>query len=81
MSSENSPSMANARSESLCICKHCPSYFDCGEPLSFCLYPTGVSTCITIKNGCTCPGCPVYQELDFTLDYYCIAGSEKAQIG
>lgn len=64
----------------LCICKHCPTYFDCGEPLAFCLYDEGAtSSCITIERGCVCPGCPVYGESQFDLDFYCTKGSEQIQ--
>jgi hypothetical protein len=65
--------------EALCICKQCPTYFDCGEPLAFCVYESGRSTCITVDRGCICPGCPLYRTAGFTYDFYCTIGSEKAQ--
>jgi hypothetical protein len=55
----------------------CPSYFDCGEPLAFCLADAGKSRCITAENGCICPGCPVQAEMHLSHDYYCIYGPEK----
>lgn len=72
-------SIDRTHAESLCICRSCPTYFDCGEKLAFCLYETGASKCIAVERGCTCPGCPVYETAGFKLDLYCIAGSEKAQ--
>ncbi len=65
--------------EALCICKQCPTYFDCGEPLAFCLYESGTSSCITIERGCICPGCPLYRDSGFTRDFYCTLGGEKTQ--
>lgn len=64
----------------LCACKHCPTYFDCGEPLAFCLFDgDATSKCITVERGCICPGCTVYRELQFDLDFYCTKGSEDSQ--
>jgi hypothetical protein len=63
-----------------CVCRTCPSYFDCGEPIAFCFAETGKSACISHENGCVCPGCPVQAEMGFGHDYYCIYGSEKAQL-
>ncbi len=67
-----------AKAESMCVCKSCPTYFDCDEPLAFCLYDTGASGCITVGRGCICPGCPVYGASGFESDFYCIVGSEEA---
>ena len=64
---------------SLCVCRMCPSYFDCGEPIAFCLAESGKSACITMENGCMCPGCPVQAEMRLKHDYYCIYGPEKEQ--
>ena len=63
----------------LCVCRMCPSYFDCGEPLAFCLAESGKSQCITTERGCMCPGCPVQTEMRLKHDYYCIYGPEKKQ--
>ncbi|MHB1314505.1 MAG: DUF2769 domain-containing protein [Christensenellales bacterium] len=63
--------------QKLCICRMCPSYVKCGEPIAYCLPEESSSKCITSKSGCICPGCPVYDEKGFTKDYYCIPGSEK----
>ena len=63
--------------ERICICRMCPSYFDCGEKLAFCLWESGVSKCIKTESGCICPGCPVLQQLGLLHEYYCTRGSEK----
>lgn len=68
-----------SKAESLCICKDCPTYFDCDEPLAFCFYDKGVSSCITVEHGCICPGCPVSRKAGLKFDFYCTRGSEKAQ--
>ena len=65
--------------ESVCICRSCPSYFDCGEPLGFCFYGSGASSCITVKRGCICPACPVHEQSNLELDFYCTEGSEEHQ--
>lgn len=67
--------------ESLCVCRSCPTYFNCDEPLAFCFYDEGASGCISVKRGCICPGCPVYRESGFELDFYCTEGNEKVQKG
>lgn len=59
-----------------CICRMCPTYARCGEPLAYCLPEVGKSKCITVKSGCICPGCSVYKRQGFTKDYYCIMGPE-----
>jgi hypothetical protein len=63
----------------LCICPDCPTYVACGEPLAFCLYVEGHSTCITAERGCICPECPVYASKDLQYDFYCTRGNEKVQ--
>lgn len=60
-----------------CVCKMCPSYVNCGEPLAYCLPEVGVSKCIKSEVGCVCPGCPVFEEKKFSKDYYCIPGTKK----
>ncbi|HEY5112801.1 MAG TPA: DUF2769 domain-containing protein [Coriobacteriia bacterium] len=65
----------------LCTCPECPSYFDCGESLAFCLYQEGKSSCIQVERGCICPGCPVYAAEDLKFHFYCTRGSEKALAG
>ncbi len=64
-------------SEGICICGMCPSYYDCGEQLAFCLADAGKSKCIRSETGCICPGCPVQEQTRFKDVYYCIYGSEK----
>lgn len=62
-----------------CICKTCPSYFECGEKIAFCLYESGKSKCIVSEVGCVCPGCPVQLEMSFKKVYYCTRGSAEEQ--
>ena len=69
--------MNQEQAAKLCICGSCPSYFNCGEKLAFCLSESGKSKCIISEVGCVCPGCPVQQELGFGKIYYCTRGSEK----
>ena len=65
--------------EKICVCRTCPSYFDCGERLAFCLWESGKSKCMMIERGCICPGCPVQQQMGLLHEYYCTRGSEKEQ--
>ena len=37
--------------EKLCICRMCPSYFECGEKLPFCMWESGKSKCIKMEVG------------------------------
>jgi hypothetical protein len=67
------------KASKICICGSCPSYFNCGEKLAFCLWESGKSKCIISEVGCICPGCPVQQELGFQKIYYCTRGSDKKQ--
>lgn len=69
--------MNQEQASKICICGSCPSYFNCGENLAFCLWESGKSKCISSEVGCICPGCPVQQELGFQKIYYCTRGSEK----
>jgi hypothetical protein len=59
-----------------CLCPMCPTYFDCGEPLAFCLGAGGKSDCIVVDSGCICPGCPVQGQTGYQHVYYCTLGSE-----
>jgi uncharacterized protein DUF2769 len=71
--------MERIQAEAECVCRMCPTYFDCGEPLAFCTWPQGKSRCIVVEQGCICPGCPVYVESEFASEgYYCVRGPEKA---
>lgn len=72
--------MNQEQASKICICGSCPTYFNCGEKLAFCLYESGKSKCIIHEMGCICPGCPVQQELGFSKIYYCIRGSNKSQV-
>jgi hypothetical protein len=60
-----------------CICKMCPSYFNCGEQIAYCMQDAAISKCIKTESGCICPGCPVWEEMHFQNNYYCIRGNEK----
>lgn len=71
--------MNHEEATGLCICKTCPSYFECGEKIAFCMYESGKSKCIVSEVGCVCPGCPVQQEMGFDKVYYCTRGSSEAQ--
>ena len=62
--------------QKLCICKMCPTYVKCSEPIAYCVEGIEKSKCITRKVGCICPGCPVYDEKSLTKDYYCITGEK-----
>lgn len=79
MNNEKGESINRVDAESACICRSCPTYFDCEEKLAFCLYDEGASDCIVVNRGCICPSCSVYMAAGFEFDLYCIAGSEKAQ--
>jgi hypothetical protein len=69
--------MDSSQAQGQCICPDCPTYFDCGEPLAFCLY----EQCIRIERGCICPGCPVYVAGSMEFDLYCTRESERVQAG
>jgi hypothetical protein len=71
--------MDRDKAQKMCVCRMCPTYFDCGEPIAFCVAESGKSKCITIESGCVCPGCPVQTAMRFEHDYYCIHGPEKEQ--
>ncbi len=64
----------------LCLCPRCPTFVKCNEEIAFCLSPAGTSACIKTEKGCLCPGCPVQDSEGFTHVYYCIRGSEAAQL-
>ncbi|VVB75050.1 Uncharacterised protein [Candidatus Tiddalikarchaeum anstoanum] len=68
-----------SKAKKLCICKNCPSYFECGEKLAYCFL--GKSKCIKQEVGCICPGCPVEKEINSTKEYYCTRGSNKELSG
>jgi hypothetical protein len=72
--------MNQEQAEKICICQSCPTYFNCGEKIAFCLSVSGKSKCIISEMGCICPGCPVQQELGFDKIYYCIRGSNNSQV-
>ena len=64
-----------SRAQKKCICAGCPSYYNCGEKIAYCMPEAGKSQCIKVENGCICPGCPVYEEMGFRNLYYCIRGN------
>ena len=60
-----------------CLCRGCPSYLDCGDPLAYCLVGE-VSKCINTRQGCICDSCPVWEKKRFENGYYCITkGGEQ----
>lgn len=69
--------MNREEAEKICLCKSCPSYFECGDKVAYCVDDGGKSQCIKNQAGCVCPGCPVQQEMNYAHIYYCINGSEK----
>jgi hypothetical protein len=69
--------MKQEKAAAICICESCPSYFNCGEKLAFCLWGSGKSKCIISEVGCICPGCPVQPELSHQKIYYCTKGNEN----
>ena len=71
--------MERNKALAICVCRMCPTYFDCGEEVAFCLAESGKSRCITIERSCICPGCPVQMEMHFKHDYYCIYSTEIEQ--
>lgn len=70
--------MERAEAQGMCICPQCPTYFDCDEPLAFCHYEEGASSCIKVRNGCICGGCPVQKADGNKWSYYCIEGNAKS---
>ncbi len=66
---------------SMCVCRGCPSFADCGEDIAFCFPTIGKSKCIKEEKGCACPSCPVYTKMSLKKDYYCTRASEKEQMG
>jgi hypothetical protein len=69
--------MDRSTAVSQCICAMCPTYFECGETIAYCLADAGKSKCITTESGCICTGCSVQEALKFTHVFYCTKGSEK----
>lgn len=67
--------MNRVEADKICICRMCPSFFDCGEQLAYCVPEGGKSKCITVETGCVCPGCPVQQQMNYQHVYYCTRGS------
>ena len=67
------------QAQGLCICPGCPSYFNCGEKIAYCMPQAGKSKCIKMEQGCICPGCPIWEQMHFQYNYYCIKGNEKGQ--
>jgi hypothetical protein len=70
-----------AEAANVCICRLCPSFYECGEILAFCMPDGGKSICITSEVGCVCPGCPVQQTMGFSHEYYCTRGNDQEQAG
>lgn len=68
--------------EPMCICENCPTYIGLGEEDDYIVYcfPTrGKSQKIKDEVSCICPDCLVYEEMNFTTDFFCTRGTEKQQ--
>lgn len=63
----------------MCICKPCPSYVAEETEIAFCHALIGQSKIITEENGCDCPNCPVYMQMNMKNGYYCTRKSELEQ--
>jgi hypothetical protein len=66
---------------SMCICKDCPTYVECGEAGGYCFPLIGKSGCIKEEKQCICAECPVYSKMGLKHTFYCTRDSEKAQSG
>ena len=66
---------------SLCICRRCPTFAECGEKIAYCFTNAGKSKCIKQEKGCICGGCPVTSKFGLDYGYYCTRGSNKRQGG
>ena len=74
--SEEEMQVRLAEASKMCMCAACPSYVDTGETeLLFC--GLGRSKVIVEEKGCTCPGCPVQQNMALRWTYYCTKGSGR----
>jgi len=73
----NKAEMSKDKIISLCNCRDCPSYIECGEKAGYCSKEVGKSKCIESENGCICPTCPVEMEMEWFDVYYCTRGSEE----
>ena len=79
-----SPEEMEARKQKVidqCTCRKCPTYFDCGESIGYCLPMVGKSECIEDEMACICKACPVYPMMGLTEWYFCTRGSEAEQTG
>lgn len=67
----------------LCICGDCPSYNDCASEANELLYCVlGKSpSCITDEIICTCPDCPVTDQMGLEYEFFCTRGAEREQRG
>ena len=65
----------------MCTCEGCPTWFECGESMGYCLQSVGRSECIEDELACICKACPAYRELGLTEWYYCTRDSEAVQRG
>jgi len=66
---------------SMCTCKKCPTWVECGEGGGFCFVTIGKSACISDEKGCIYGGCPVHEKMGLKQIYYCTKGSEQTQLG
>lgn len=58
-----------------CTCEGCPTWFQCGESIGYCIPSVGKSGCIEDELACICKACPAYKELGLTDWYYCTRGA------
>ncbi|PPD58555.1 DUF2769 domain-containing protein [Dehalogenimonas etheniformans] len=61
-----------------CLCRMCPSYIECEEPVGFCVSPKP-SKCIDAEAGCLCLGCPWWVRNSLRHVYFCTRGAEATQ--
>ena len=66
-----------SQAQEACICRMCPTFYDCGEKIAYCMPEAHKSQCIKVENGCLCPGCPVQDEMKFKHELYCTRGNES----
>ena len=82
LATEERMKMIESKKE-LCICGDCPSYNDCASEANELLYcALGKSpSCITDEISCTCPDCPVTDQMGLKYEFFCTRGAEREQRG
>lgn len=82
MTEEDRMKMTESR-KMLWICGGCPTYTDCArenKELLFCALGKSPK-CITEESECTCPECPLTEQMGLKHQLFCTRGSEKEQRG